>query len=74
MYSVHNMNHKEQRIARHIDKYFKSADMSFYDKLFNAMLIAQHELEGHHFSSEKERQKIIEFTSIIDSLLKKINP
>lgn len=73
MYSLEQLNKEEYRIAYRIDRYFKSDDMSFQDKVFHAMLIAQYELEGHHYSSDEERAKIARFKSVLDRLLYKIN-
>lgn len=73
MYTAINLNSEEQEIVRKIDSYFKTSNMNFRDKLFNALLIAQHELESHHFSSEDEKLKILHFKNTLDNLLKKIS-
>ncbi len=64
---------EEQYVAGRIEKYFKTANMAFKDKIMNAILIAQHELDAHHFSSESEKEKIVHFKTILDGLLVKIN-
>lgn len=73
MYTAINLNSEEQEIVRKIDNYFKTSNMNFQDKLFNALLIAQHELESHHFSSEDEKLKILHFKNTLDNLLKKVS-
>ncbi|MBO8158479.1 hypothetical protein [Thermosyntropha sp.] len=73
MYTAINLSSEEKEIARKVDDYFKTTNMNFRDKVFNALLIAQHELEGHHFCSEAEKLKIIHFKNTLDSLLKKLN-
>lgn len=73
MCSVQCLNNEEFSVAQQIDRYFKSNDMTFQDKLFNAMLIAQYELEGHHYAGDEERKKIARFKRIVDGLLHKID-
>ena len=63
---------KEKKVIYKIENYFKSKQMSFQDKLFHALLIAQHDLEAHHFSNEIERQNIVEFKEAVDSILQKL--
>lgn len=64
---------EEKLVAKRIEKYFQASNMPFKDKIFNAILIAQHELDAHYFSDESEREKILHFKAILDSLLEKIN-
>lgn len=73
MQSAEQLTYKEQMVAERINNYFKSSHMSLYEKIFHASLIAQHELDAHHFGSENERFRITEFKMILDSLLLKIN-
>lgn len=73
MYTAANLSLEEQEVARKVDTYFKTSNMNFRDKVFNALLIAQHELESHHFSTEEERLRIIHFRNTLYNLLKKIN-
>lgn len=73
LYTALNLTNEEQKVAQKVDSYFKSKEMTLYEKLFNAMLIAQHDLESHNFTNEDERIRIIKFKKILDGLLKKIN-
>lgn len=73
MYTAINLSMEEQEIARKVDTYFKTSHMNFRDKVFNALLIAQHELESHHFSTEDEKLRIIHFRNTLYNLLKKLN-
>ncbi|NLV22820.1 MAG: hypothetical protein GXY49_12720 [Syntrophomonadaceae bacterium] len=62
---------EEKKVFYRVDEYFKSPTMTLQDKIINALLIAQHELEQHNFSNESERLKIIQFQKTLDSLLNK---
>lgn len=73
MFSVINLTNEEQQVACRVDQYFKSSSMTIHEKLFNALLIAQHELDEENFSSENERMRIMQFKNILDSLLQKMN-
>lgn|GEM_PF-621635 len=73
MISIPYLNKEEYRVAHRVNRYFKSNDMSFHDKLFHAMLIAQYELEGHHYGNDEERIKIARFKSVLDGLLHKLS-
>ncbi|SHG60756.1 hypothetical protein SAMN02745221_00577 [Thermosyntropha lipolytica DSM 11003] len=73
MYTALHLSAEEREIARRVDNYFKTPHMNFRDKVFNALLIAQHELESHHFSTEDEKLKIIYFRNTLYSLLKKLD-
>ncbi|MGI6453789.1 MAG: hypothetical protein ACOX0E_10075 [Syntrophomonadaceae bacterium] len=66
-------NYKEQRIVMKLDEYFKGKNMSFSEQVFNALLIASHDLEAHHFSNENERLRILEFKQVLENLWHKIN-
>lgn len=74
MHMLQQLNKEEYQVANRVERYFKSNDMSFQDKVYNAMLIAQYELEGHHYSSDEERTKIARFKTVLDRLLQKISP
>ena len=63
---------EEQKVVHRVDEYFKSPTMTLQEKVINAFLIAQNELEEQHFNSESERIKIIQFKKTLDSLLNKI--
>jgi hypothetical protein len=56
MYPISNLSRKELNVARKIDEYFKPDHMSFQEKLFNALLIAQHELEAEYYGDEFEKK------------------
>jgi len=71
MNSFMPLSGEELQVAQRIDNYFKYSDMSFREKVFHAILIARHELEGHHFCNEYERQKILQFARVLDCLLQK---
>ena len=73
MFLVNSLSSEEQQVIKRVDNYFKSSSMTLQDKLFNAILIAQHELEEHNFSSETERIKITRFKNILECLCQKIN-
>ncbi len=66
------LSREEFNVARRIERYFKSDNMSFQDKIFNARLIAQYELEAQYFSNEEEKRRILEFKGILDRLMFKI--
>ena len=63
---------EEQEIVHRVNEYFKSPTMTLQEKVINAFLIAQNELEEQHFNSESERIKIIKFKNTLDSLLNKL--
>lgn len=73
MFTMEQLTIEEQQVIKQIERYFKSANMQLNDKLYHALLIAQHELESHNFSSEWERAKIVHFRNTVDSLMKKLN-
>ncbi len=66
-----NLSQEEVNVARKIDEYFKPEHMSFSEKLFNAMLITQHELEFEYFGNDYEKSKILQFHDILLLLLNK---
>jgi len=66
------LTNKEKQITQKVEKYFKTGNMSLREKLFNTALIAQYELECHHFCTEDARQKIVGFKSTLDDLLQKL--
>lgn len=73
MFLVNSLSSEEQQVINRVDNYFKSSSMTLQDKLFNAILIAQHDLEEHNFSSETERIRITQFKNILECLWQKIN-
>lgn len=73
MFLVNSLSNEEQQIINRVDRYFKSSSMTMQDKLFNAILIAQLELEEQNFSNETEKLRITHFMNILECLLKKLN-
>lgn len=63
---------EEQKVAEQVERYFRSSRMTFREKLFHALLIAQHDLEAQHFCSEDERQRLILYIDILDTMLSKL--
>lgn len=73
MLSPQQLSTEEQRVVHRVDEYFKSPSMTLPEKVINALLIAQHELEDHNFSTESERIRITQFKNTLDDLLLKLN-
>jgi hypothetical protein len=69
--TIMKLNNEELQVIQRIDNYFRCSDMSFPEKVFQAMLITRHELEAHHFGNEYERQRVMQFARILDGLLQK---
>lgn len=69
---IDQLSWEEKQVFCRVDEYFKSPTMTLQDKIINALLIAQQELEEHNFSNECERIKIMHFQKTLDSLLNKI--
>jgi len=67
------LTNEEKKIAEQVDKYFLSSRMTFADKLFHALLIAQHDLEAHHYCSEEEHQRLLHYISILQGILHKVH-
>ena len=72
MNSTHWLKLEEQKVAEQVDRYFRSSRMTLREKLFHALLIAQYDLEAHHFCSEDERQRLILYIDIFESMLSKL--
>lgn len=64
---------EEQAVVNRVNHYFLSGDMSIYEKLSHAKLIAEHELEAHNFANESEKHRIAHYKNILDQLLWKLN-
>lgn len=73
MDTVYWLNHEEKKVAEQVERYFHSSRMSFREKLFHALLIAQHDLDAHHFCSESEREVLVHFISVLDGMLSKLH-
>lgn len=69
---IFNLNQQELNIVRKVDEYFIIDSMSFQEKIFQALLIAQHELEAEYYENECEKMRIIEFRDTLLGLLHKI--
>ncbi|HOQ08832.1 MAG TPA: hypothetical protein PLG09_01760 [Syntrophomonadaceae bacterium] len=64
---------EEKKVAEQVDKYFHSSRMTFPEKLFHALLIAQHDLEAHHYCSEDEHQRLLQYINILQGILSKLH-
>jgi len=73
MFLSNSLSSEEQQVINRVDRYFKSSSMTMQDKLFNAILIAQLELEEQNFSSEIEKASIMQFKNTLECLLQKMN-
>jgi hypothetical protein len=62
----------EQEAVKKVENYFKCKDMTLQEKLFHALLIAQHDLEAMNFTSPMEEVKILEFKHTVNNLLLKL--
>lgn len=71
MQEIPDLSQEETLVTQRLQDYFKSPQMSFHDKIFHAILIAQHELDTHNFVSENEKSIITEFKLILENLEKK---
>lgn len=67
------LTHEEQFMANRVNQYFKSAEMSMQEKIYHAILIAQHELDAHHFNNETEKNRITHYKSLLDNIWQKIS-
>lgn len=72
MFLANDLSHEEQKVINRVEQYFKSSSMTMQDKLFNALLIAQLELEEQHFSTEIEKSRILQFKNILECVLQKM--
>jgi len=66
------LTREEKQVAEQVNKYFLSNRMTFQEKLFHALLIAQHDLEAHYFGTEDERQRLIRYISVLDGMLSRL--
>jgi hypothetical protein len=72
MVTIDQLSREEKIVFHRVNEYFKSPAMTLQDKIINALLISQHELEEQNFSNEDERMKIIKFQETLDRLLNKL--
>lgn len=72
MVTIDQLSREEKIVFHRVNEYFKSPAMTLQDKIINALLISQHELEEQNFSNEDERLKIVQFQETLDRLLNKL--
>ena len=63
---------EEDRLAQRVNNYFRSPDMSMRDKVFNAKLIAVHDLELENFSCKTEKEKLTHYYHMLDRIMQKL--
>ncbi|HHW60520.1 MAG TPA: hypothetical protein GX404_01280 [Syntrophomonadaceae bacterium] len=71
MASSIQLTHEEQAFLNRIDRYFACPEMCILQKLQQAKIIAQLELESHSFCNEAERDRITYFIHLANCLLVK---
>lgn len=64
---------EEHQVAQRVNTYFRSPMMSLREKLFNAKLIALHDLELQNFTCETEKEKLTNYSHILDTIMQKLN-
>lgn len=67
------LSEEEKYVVQKLNSYFKPGNMSFEERVFNALLITRYDLEAHHFSNDKQRRTLIKYQNVLDGLLKKMN-
>lgn len=67
------LSNEEKKVAEQVDRYFISSRMTLADKVFHALLIAQHDLEAHHYCSEDEHQRLLQYINILQGILYKLH-
>ncbi|MGI6488537.1 MAG: hypothetical protein GX964_08190 [Syntrophomonadaceae bacterium] len=72
--SMQGLSGEERKVAKKVMSYFRSPCMTLKEKIMHAKLIALYDIEQHHFTTRDERERIAEFTSILDRILTKLNP
>jgi hypothetical protein len=72
LHSAMEFTRAEQEAVNKVENYFKSKNMTLQEKLFHALLIAQHDLDAMNFTSPVEEVKISEFKQTINNLLCKM--
>ena len=68
-----NLNEEEKYLLQKVNNYFKPVNMSFEERVFNALLITSHDLEAHHFSTDKQHRTLIKYQTVLGRILKKMN-
>lgn len=66
------LDRDELMILERLNHYFKSNQMTTREKARAARLIAEHDLESQHYSSETERQTLLFFYHTLEKLLDKL--
>ncbi|MGE5415563.1 MAG: hypothetical protein ACM3UZ_02130 [Acidobacteriota bacterium] len=64
---------EENQIAQRVNSYFRKPGMTLREKLFNAKLIALHDLELENFAGENEREKLTKYNQILDMIMQKLD-
>ncbi len=64
---------EEYQVAQKVNTYFRSPMMSLKEKIFNARLIALHDLELENFTCEHEREKLAHYSDILERIMKKLD-
>ena len=64
---------EEHRVAQKVNTYFRSPDMSLREKIFNAKLIALHDLELENFTCEDEKERLTHYSHILDRIMQKLD-
>ena len=72
MHPARNLSPEELSVAMKLDNYFNHVEMDFLEKVFQARLIATHELESGQPTSEKERNRIMTFMDTLDTIWHKL--
>ncbi|MEA1962294.1 MAG: hypothetical protein U9N81_13685 [Bacillota bacterium] len=67
------LTHEEQLIANRVNHYFKCPEMSMKDKLYHAILIAQHDLDSHSFCGEAEKNRLTHYKNLLDNIWQKMS-
>ncbi|NLB17335.1 MAG: hypothetical protein GX825_01015 [Syntrophomonadaceae bacterium] len=63
---------EEDQVAQKVASYFRSPEMSLREKLFNAKLIAVHDLELENFTGQDEKEKLARYYQMLDSIMQKL--
>ena len=64
--SMQGLSGEERKVAEKVMSYFRSPCMTLKEKVTHAKLIALYDIEQHNFTTRAERERIAEFTSILD--------
>jgi len=70
--SAMDFSPEELTVAMKLENYFNHMEMDFLEKVFQARLIATHELELGHPASERERVRVMTFMDTLDTIWHKL--